>query len=98
MGPRPRRRGLGSAALPALGALAAGDSFAGRECQGLAQQAEPSARGARAASPGRAAQDACWLAPRGAPDLSLLTCFPQGLSTATKDTYDALQMQALPPR
>lgn len=40
----------------------------------------------------------CWLAPRGAPDLSLLTCSPQGLSTATKDTYDALQMQALPPR
>uniref|UniRef100_A0A8B9VBB9 T-cell surface glycoprotein CD3 zeta chain n=1 Tax=Anas zonorhyncha TaxID=75864 RepID=A0A8B9VBB9_9AVES len=29
-----------------------------------------------------------------------LTCFSlfQGLSTATKDTYDALQMQPLPPR
>ncbi|NWW06069.1 CD3Z protein, partial [Oreocharis arfaki] len=34
--------------------------------------------------------------------LSSLTCFPgfvfQGLSAATKDTYDALQMQPLPPR
>lgn len=29
---------------------------------------------------------------------SSVICFHQGLSTATKDTYDALHMQTLPPR
>lgn len=29
---------------------------------------------------------------------SFVICFHQGLSAATKDTYDALHMQTLPPR
>lgn len=43
-----QRRPPRAVPAPALGELAAGDSFAGRECQGLTQQAEPSAQGARA--------------------------------------------------
>lgn len=36
--------------------------------------------------------------PRGFLTCSSVICFHQGLSTATKDTYDALHMQTLPPR
>lgn len=47
--------------------------------------------------------DICWPLVSSCPHkiltcFSALICFHQGLSTATKDTYDALHMQTLSPR